>query len=148
MSIIPLLSNFSSILIHHFVDSIMTEISWRCMLIVTMLGAPFWSSHGFGLTVSSSSSRYLRLATSSTSNISLKGMRRVLRMDDEMARAGIKQDLTICDEYLNTRFDRLSQSGHDLTPMLSEDIQKAMIAHNIKGNFLIVSLRCSCSCKC
>lgn len=47
---------------------------------------------------------------------------RYLRMDDEVPRAGVKQDLTICDEYLSERFTRLSPSGHDLTPLQSDYI--------------------------
>ena len=44
-----------------------------------------------------------------------------LRMDDEVARAGIKQELTTKDEYLDTRFTKLSTSGHDLTPLTAEE---------------------------
>ena len=45
-----------------------------------------------------------------------------LRMDDELAREGIKQELTTReDEYLSTRFVRLSSSGHDLTPLSLEE---------------------------
>lgn len=38
-------------------------------------------------------------------------------MDDEIARPGCKLDLTTRDEYLESRFTKLSLSGHDLTPM-------------------------------
>ena len=39
-------------------------------------------------------------------------------MDDEIARPGCKLDLTTRDEYLESRFTKLSLSGHDLTPMI------------------------------
>ena len=48
--------------------------------------------------------------------------RRWLRMDDELARAGIKVELTTREEYMERRFTRLSQSQHDLTPMLASEI--------------------------
>lgn len=47
---------------------------------------------------------------------------RFLRMDDESQRPGVKDDLTTRDEYLATRFSRLSPSGHDLTPLSAEEI--------------------------
>ena len=42
-------------------------------------------------------------------------------MDDEVARPNIKEELTTRDEYLDTRFKRLSSSGHDLTPIDTVD---------------------------
>jgi hypothetical protein len=47
-------------------------------------------------------------------------------MDDEIARAGIKEELTTRDEYLDSKFVRLSSSGHDLTPMTAEALQTAL----------------------
>lgn len=44
-------------------------------------------------------------------------LRSFLRMDDEVARPNIKEELTTREEYLDTRFKRLSSSGHDLTPI-------------------------------
>ena len=44
-------------------------------------------------------------------------LRSFLRMDDEVARPNIKEELTTRDEYLDTQFKRLSSSGHDLTPI-------------------------------
>ena len=44
-------------------------------------------------------------------------------MDDEIARPGCKVDLTAReDDYLSSRFTKLSASGHDLTPLLSEEM--------------------------
>jgi len=48
--------------------------------------------------------------------------RRQLRMDDEVARPGIKVELTTRDEYMEQRFTRLSESGHDLTRLLPEEL--------------------------
>ena len=42
-------------------------------------------------------------------------------MDDEVARPNIKEELTTREEYLDTRFKRLSSSGHDLTPIDTVD---------------------------
>lgn len=48
-----------------------------------------------------------------------------ISMDDELARKGIKQELTTTDdEYLDLRFKRLSDSGHNLTPMTADEIQQ------------------------
>lgn len=48
-----------------------------------------------------------------------------ISMDDELARKGIKQELTTtADEYLDLRFKRLSDSGHNLTPMTADEIQQ------------------------
>lgn len=48
-----------------------------------------------------------------------------ISMDDELARKGIKQELTTTDdEYLDVRFKRLSASGHNLTPMTADEIQQ------------------------
>lgn len=44
-------------------------------------------------------------------------------MDDEEPRIGIKHDLTTRDEYLASRFTKLSCSGHDLTPLSPDEIQ-------------------------
>ena len=45
-------------------------------------------------------------------------------MDDETARKSCKVDLTAReDDYLVNRFTKLSQSGHDLTPMSIADIE-------------------------
>ena len=52
-------------------------------------------------------------------------LRGLMRMDDEVARAGIKQELTTKDEYLDTRFTKLSTSGHDLTPLTAEEMRVA-----------------------
>eukprot|EP00903_Cladosiphon_okamuranus_P006977 g6790.t1 len=46
-------------------------------------------------------------------------------MDDEIARKGIKQELTTRDEYLATRFTKLSASQHDLTPLTPSETQEA-----------------------
>ncbi|CAM9910437.1 unnamed protein product [Ectocarpus sp. 4 AP-2014] len=48
-----------------------------------------------------------------------------LRMDDEIARKGIKEELTTRDEYLATRFTKLSKSQHDLTPFTPSETQAA-----------------------
>jgi len=46
-------------------------------------------------------------------------------MDDELARKGIKQELTTTgDEYLEVRFRRLSSSGHNLTPLTVDEIHQ------------------------
>ena len=39
----------------------------------------------------------------------------VLRMDDEVARVGIKTELTTKEDYLDKKFVKLSPSGHDVT---------------------------------
>eukprot|EP00752_Nemacystus_decipiens_P006998 g6277.t1 len=46
-------------------------------------------------------------------------------MDDEIARKGIKEELTTRDEYLATRFTKLSASQHDLTPLTPSETQEA-----------------------
>lgn len=38
-----------------------------------------------------------------------------IRMDDEVARVGIKTELTTKEEYLDLKFVKLSPSGHDVT---------------------------------
>ena len=43
--------------------------------------------------------------------------------DDEVSRKGIKIEFTTHEEYLNERFVGLSKSGHDLTPLLPEEIE-------------------------
>ncbi|CAM9390263.1 unnamed protein product [Ectocarpus fasciculatus] len=48
-----------------------------------------------------------------------------MRMDDEIARKGIKEELTTRDEYLATRFTKLSKSQHDLTPFTPSETQAA-----------------------
>lgn len=61
---------------------------------------------------------------------------RFLRMDDETARPGIKDDLTTRDEYLSSRFSRLSSSNHDLTPMTPAEVAEWDIHHeeySVKG---------------
>jgi len=55
-------------------------------------------------------------------------------MDDEVARAGIKVELTTRDEYLETRFTKLSESGHDLTPLLPSELDR-LKKETICGNF-------------
>ena len=40
----------------------------------------------------------------------------------QTCRPGVKDDLTCRDEYLETRFVRLSASNHDLTPMTKDEI--------------------------
>lgn len=47
-----------------------------------------------------------------------------IRMDDESPRLGIKTELTTRDEYLETRFKKLSLSGHDLTPFNNNDLDE------------------------
>eukprot|EP01041_Mallomonas_annulata_P012088 gene12088-25343_t len=43
-------------------------------------------------------------------------------MDDERLREGVKLDLTAReDNYLSTKFFKLSSSGHDITPMSEDD---------------------------
>ncbi|CAN0145356.1 unnamed protein product [Scytosiphon promiscuus] len=54
-----------------------------------------------------------------------RGRRRSLRMDDEIARKGIKEELTTRDEYLATRFTKLSVSQHDLTPFTPSETREA-----------------------
>jgi peptide methionine sulfoxide reductase MsrB len=55
--------------------------------------------------------------------------RSILRMDDEVARLGIKTELTTRDAYLQERFTGLSQSGHDLTPLLDSEVRTWMEEH-------------------
>jgi peptide methionine sulfoxide reductase MsrB len=59
---------------------------------------------------------------------------RFLRMDDETARYGIKDDLTTKDDYLANRFVKLSRSYYDLTPMTTEEKEnyKNSIQHDDK----------------
>ena len=45
----------------------------------------------------------------------------VIRMDDEVARIGIKTELTTKEEYLDLKFVKLSFSGHDVTRYDDED---------------------------
>jgi len=59
---------------------------------------------------------------SNQQNLKSHQRHRYLRMDDETSRPGIKDDLTTRDEYLATRFLRLSSSGYDLTPLTSEEV--------------------------
>jgi heme exporter protein D len=58
---------------------------------------------------------------------------RDIRMDDEVSRSGIKEELTTRDEYLDARFRGLSPSGHDLTPMTSEEIERWKETHHDYG---------------
>ena len=44
--------------------------------------------------------------------------------DDEVSRKGIKVEFTTHEEYLTERFVGLSKSGHDLTPLLSKEIER------------------------
>lgn len=48
-------------------------------------------------------------------------MPRVLRLD-------VLQELTTRDEYLATRFTKLSASGHDLTPLVPSEVNEAQSA--------------------
>jgi peptide methionine sulfoxide reductase MsrB len=45
-----------------------------------------------------------------------------LRMDDEIPRPGIKEELTTREEYMESRFTCLSFSGHDLTPLTEAEL--------------------------
>lgn len=63
---------------------------------------------------------------------------RYCTMDDETQRIGIKDDLTTRDEYLATRFSRLSSSGHDLTSLTSEEISEWDDHHEEYSNRNIV----------
>lgn len=45
-------------------------------------------------------------------------------MDDEIARQGIKEELTTREYYLENRFTKLSSSGHDLTPLTPAEIDE------------------------
>jgi hypothetical protein len=45
-------------------------------------------------------------------------------MDDEVARVGIKTELTTKEEYLETKFVKLSNSGHDVTGFDDGDRKK------------------------
>ena len=65
---------------------------------------------------------------------------RVLKMDDEVARTGIKVELTTRDEYLETRFTKLSESGHDLTPLLPSELDR-LRKETISDNFSFLSFR-------
>lgn len=47
---------------------------------------------------------------------------RYIQMDDEIPRNTAKIDLTTKDEYLSSRFIKLSSSGYDLTPLESHEI--------------------------
>uniref|UniRef100_A0A0G4GH50 Uncharacterized protein n=1 Tax=Chromera velia CCMP2878 TaxID=1169474 RepID=A0A0G4GH50_9ALVE len=47
-------------------------------------------------------------------------------MDDEIPRPGIRADLTTRDEYLATRFEKLSASGYDLTGWTVEERREAL----------------------
>jgi hypothetical protein len=47
---------------------------------------------------------------------------KILKMDDETARYGIKVELTTRDDYLESRFKKLSPSGHDLTELTNEEV--------------------------
>ena len=51
-------------------------------------------------------------------------VRSTLSMDDEIARSGIKIELTTRHKYLETRFSRLSMSGHDITSFNDEDTKE------------------------
>ena len=45
-----------------------------------------------------------------------------IKMDDEIYRQGIKLDITARDDdYLSSKFSKLSSSGHDITPMTIND---------------------------
>lgn len=44
--------------------------------------------------------------------------------DDEVSRRGIKFEFTTHGDYLEERFVGLSKSGHDLTPLLHEEIMR------------------------
>ncbi len=44
--------------------------------------------------------------------------------DDEVSRPGQKVEFTTHEEYLEERFVGLSKSGHDLTPLLLEEIER------------------------
>lgn len=61
---------------------------------------------------------------------------RWMKMDDEKARATCKTDITARDDnYLSTRFSKLSSSGHDLTPMTSEEIDAELKHLSSEGCF-------------
>jgi len=69
----------------------------------------------------------------------VKMFKRRISMDDEREREGIKLDITAReDDYLSSRFLRLSSSGHDITPMSDEDKFKsiAIKEQEYKGQFL------------
>jgi len=62
-------------------------------------------------------------------------------MDDEVARAGIKIELTTKEEYLDKKFVKLSSSGHDVTRFDDvdrnhwiEDYKDIYDRYNIKDN--------------
>ena len=55
---------------------------------------------------------------------------RYLKMDDEIARKGIKEELTTREEYLDGRFTRLSKSGHDLTPLTLDEVERKKAEQN------------------
>lgn len=46
--------------------------------------------------------------------------------DDEVARVGIKEELTTRDDYLESSFYKLSLSGHDLTPLKPAVVQEKL----------------------
>lgn len=48
----------------------------------------------------------------------------------QVARLGIKEELTTRDEYLDTVFQGLSESGHDLTPMSPSDVDRWKCVHS------------------
>ncbi len=52
-----------------------------------------------------------------------------IKMDDEIPRNSVKDDLTTRDDYLLNRFTRLSNSGHDLTPMTPQEIDSWLNTH-------------------
>ncbi|CAM9492179.1 unnamed protein product [Discosporangium mesarthrocarpum] len=54
-------------------------------------------------------------------------------MDDEIAREGIKEELTTRDAYLETRFTKLSESGHDLTPMTTQEVENDFSASGLSA---------------
>ena len=50
------------------------------------------------------------------------------KMDDEIPRDTCKVDITAReDDYLTTRFVRLSASGHDLTPMTAGEVAEEVV---------------------
>ena len=50
------------------------------------------------------------------------------KMDDEIPRDTCKVDITAReDDYLTTRFVRLSASGHDLTPMTAGEVTEEVV---------------------
>ena len=53
---------------------------------------------------------------------------RILRMDDEISRAGQKEEFTTLEDEYYDRFVGLSKSGHDLTPLPDEEIDHILTA--------------------